>query len=248
MFLVSCPRRRQLAFDVLVVAAMLCTIPTAFAQGVDAVDAAPIGRLDFAAANLPEANAEVDLSREMFQDLFGIGDAALAGVAEALQSSPQSGDTEKATRIAAQQTAALRQIVQLAGEVVREVHVRVYEDAPEGLELHKPFDEQLRAGDWETIARVRKGDEVVRVAALRDGGAVRGLFVMATDGGELVLANVVCDVSPENAQKLSSAATKIGLENGLAKAIQLKLESRKVFPGAERAPATPPRPPAPDRQ
>ena len=35
-----------------------------------------------------------------------------------------------------------------------------------------------------------------------------------------MFANAVCDVSPENVKKLTSAATKIGLENGLKQAIE----------------------------
>jgi hypothetical protein len=243
---------RQLAADVLVVAAMLCTFTSAYAQAEEAADNVPVGRLNFAAANLPEANVEVDLSQEMFRDIFGIGDAAIAGITEALLKSPDKGDSAKATQMAAQQAEAMRQIIQLAGDVVQEVHVRVYEDAPEAQEISKPFEEQLRAGKWETLARVRNDDEVVRVAAIRDSGSVRGVFVMVTDGGELVLANLVCDVSPENVKKLTSAATKIGLENGLAKVIELKLQSKIVITGAEHAtitvPASPPAPPVPAKE
>jgi hypothetical protein len=252
MFLSSHAPMRQLAADVLVVAAMLCTLTSAYAQAGEADDTtakAPVGRLNFEAANLPEANVEVDLSQDMFRDIFGIGDAALAGIVEALQKSSNQGEAAKATELAAQQADALRQIVQLAGDAVQEVHVRVYENAADAVEIYKPFEEQLRAGKWESLARVRKDDEQVRVAAIRDSGAVRGVFVMATDGGELVLANLVCDVSPDNVQKLTSAATRIGLENGLAEQIQLKLGPKIVVTGAEReaiaAPAPPPAPPKP---
>jgi hypothetical protein len=246
---------RQFAADVLVVAATLCSFTSAYAQVEEPPQAESIGKLDFAAANLPEATVEVDLSQEMFRDLFGIGDAAIAGVVDALSKSPSTGDTAKATEIAAKQAEAARQIIQLARNVVREVHVRVYEDLPEGAEvqaIHKAFEEQLRAGKWETLARVRERDAMVRVAAVRDSGAVRGIFVTATENGKLVLANLVCDVSPDNVQKLTSAATKIGLENGLAKAIELKLQPRIVITGGERAPipvpSDPPRPPEPARR
>jgi hypothetical protein len=240
---------RQLAADILVVAAMFCTFTSAYSQAEEAAPQTPIGRLNFEAANLPEANVEVDLSQDMFRDIFGIGDAAIAGVVEALQKSPSKGDSAKATEMAAQQAEALRQIIQLAGDVVQEVHVRVYEDASAAPEIYKSFEEQLRANNWESLARVRKNDELVRVAALRSEGAVRGVFVIATDGNELVLANLVCDVSPENTKKLTSAATTIGLENGLAKAIELKLQPKIVITGGHREsparPADPPRPPEP---
>src|SRR5690348_520564 len=60
----------------------------------------PPGRLDFEAANLPEANVEVDLSQDMFHDLFGIGDAAIAGVAETLMKSTGATDGARGTRMA----------------------------------------------------------------------------------------------------------------------------------------------------
>jgi hypothetical protein len=78
--------------------------------------------------------------------------------------------------------------------------------------------------DWETIARVRKGDENARVSLLRQDGAVRGIFVIATDGSGLVIVNAVCDISPDNVKKLTTAATRIGLENGLAQQINEKMQ------------------------
>jgi len=204
----------------------------AHSQATAAGEAAPAGRLDFEAAKLPEANVEVDLSQEMFKDLFGIGDAAIAGVAETLMKSSSSGDSAKGTRLAAEQLETARQIMQLAGNVVREVRVRVYESLPKETadprNLFNAFDEQLSAGKWETLARVRDKEEMVRVSAIRGGGSVQGIFVVATDGDSVVVANIVCDVSPENVKKLTSAATKVGLDNGLAQAIELKL---KHLPG-----------------
>jgi hypothetical protein len=242
---------RQLVFDAFVVAATCCTFASAYAQSADSAENVPVGRLDFQAANLPEANVEVDLSQEMFRDIFGVGDAAIAGVVEALQKSPKKGDSAEAIQMAAQQAEAMRQIVQLAADVVQEVHVRVYEEGQNAHDISKPFEEQLRAAKWETLARVREKDAIVRVSAIRDGGAVRGIFVLASENGKLVLANLVCDVSPENAKKLTSAATKIGLENGLAKAIELKLKPKIVITGGERetiaVPASPARPPEPAR-
>jgi hypothetical protein len=205
----------------------LCLGVVAHAPAI-AAEAAPIGRLDFEAANLPEANVEVDLSQEMFHDLFGIGDAAIAGVAETLMKSANGEEGTKSTKLAAEQLEAARQIVQLAGNVIREVRVRVYEDLPEEAgdpqKLVKPFEEQLSTGKWETLARVRDNDDMVRVAAIRGGGAIQGVFVMATDGDSVVLANIVCDISPDNVKKLTTAATKVGLENGLAAAIESKMK------------------------
>ena len=88
------------------------------------------GRLDFEAAKLPAANLEVDLSQDTFRSLFGISDAAIAGVAETLF---KSGDGEegKNKQLTAEQLEAVRKIVELGGKFVREVRVRAYESLPE---------------------------------------------------------------------------------------------------------------------
>jgi hypothetical protein len=89
----------------------------------------------------------------------------------------------------------------------------------------------------------------VRVALLRKNGAVLGAFVVASDGHSLVLANVVGDVSPENVKKLTSAAAKIGLENGLQQVLDRKIHNlkRRLPPPtpAATAPVLPPSPPTP---
>jgi len=203
----------------------------------------PTGRIDFSAADLPPANVEVDLSQAMFRDLFGIGDAAVAGVAETLLESAEQNRGAEGTRLAAEQLAAARQIMQLAADVVREVRVRVYSDLPKGsvdpAQLAGKFDDQLRDGDWDNVVRVREDDTSVRVSLLRESGAIRGVFVVAAEEDEFVLANVVCDVSPENAKKLTSAAAKIGLENGLQQVIEMKMREMKHRlppPGAPEPP------------
>jgi hypothetical protein len=210
-------------------------------QSTDTRDEPP-GRIDFGDADLPPATVEVDISREMFSDLFGLGDAAVAGAAETLLKSADGNRDAEGTRIAAEQLAAARQIMQLAREVVREVRVRVYEELPEDAvnadELMSRFDDQLTAGEWENIVRVRDGEDNVRVSLLRHDGAIRGGFVVVSDGSDLVLANVVADVSPENVKKLSSAAARIGLENGLQ---QLLEEKMRHLPG--RLPPPTPREP-----
>jgi len=246
-------------------AATLMLAVISHAQAPAAEAAGSIGRLDFEAAKLPEANVEIDLGQDMFKDLFGIGDAAIAGVAESLVKSAGINDGAKGARLAAEQLNTARQIIQLAGNVVRELRVRVYEGRPEDAvsaeKLFKPFDEQLHNGKWETLARVHKDKNSVRVSAIRNDGAIQGIFITVTDGRNAVVANVVCDISPDNVKNLTSTATKVGLENGLAQVIEQKM---KRFPGATEShtviikngdktmtlvkpavPAAPPTPPAP---
>lgn len=208
-------------------AVLVCAAAAARADESSASTSAPVGRIDFAAADLPPATVEVDLSQAMFSDLFGLGDAAIAGVAESLLKSADGRSDTPGTQMAAEQLAAAQQIIRLASEVVQEVRVRVYENMEEGAvqsdKLMANFDEQLRNGHWENVVRIRDGDDNVRVSLLHSDGAIRGAFVVVADGSDVVLANVVADVSPENVKKLTSAAAQIGLENGLQQVLEKKM-------------------------
>jgi hypothetical protein len=201
-----------------------------------------LGRIDFDQANLPPANVELDLSQGMFGDLFGIGDAAVAGVAETLMKSGK-GDHAEAMHMAADQLTAVRQIIGLAGKVVREVRVRAYEKMQE--DLSSRFDKQIRDGEWEKVVVLRKGDENARVFIIHRNESIRGAFVVAGGKGGEVLVNVVCDISPANVKSLTSAATKIGLDNNLQQVIEMKMRKGHgpMPPSPMRGPS-PPRPPA----
>jgi hypothetical protein len=199
---------------------LLSTAAGAHAAEGDASGDANLGRIDFERANLPPANVEVDLSQGTFANLFGIGEAAVAGVAEALTGSGGDGDRAEVNRMAAEQLNAVRQIISLSSKVIREVRVRAYEDLAE--DLSSRFDGPLREGQWEKVAVVREDNESARIYVKRDGDAVRGIFVMAGGNDGQILVNVVCDLSPENIKQLTSTATKIGLENGLDQSLQAK--------------------------
>ena len=197
------------------------------AQSVTTAETGPAGRIDFAAANLPPATVEVDLTQGMFGDLFGLGDAAIAGIAESLSQSPDAQSNSETAAMVAQKLAAARQIIQLAQDVVTEIRVRVYEDTPEAsvetVTNGSLFEAQLTNEDWDRAVRIKDKNDSVQVSFLRSEGAVRGVFVVVADGKDIVLANVVCDVSPENVKKLSAAATKIGLENGLLQVLEKEM-------------------------
>jgi hypothetical protein len=235
-----------------VVALYATAAATGYGHDAAADTADSSGRLNFEEANLPAATVEVDLNQSMFTDLFGIGDAALAGVAESLQAASVSASSAEKAELAATQLAAVRQIIQLAGNVIREVHVRVYESLPEDVSsaaaLTTGFDQQLKVGGWETLGKVRSDEEFVRVAAKRSGGAVQGLFVVASDGDAVVLVNLVCDVSPENVKKLTSAATAIAIKHGLTHSIRMQFEPPMAVAsdrGEMTATLAPVAPPAP---
>ncbi len=219
----------------------LCCCALLYAAPAESSKSDMVGRIDFEEADLPAANVELDLSQGMFGDLFGIGDAAVAGVAEALTKS-STGKNAEDTRMAAEKLAAARQIIELANKVVREVRVRAYEKSPGDLASH--FDAQLHNGNWEQILLVRKGDENARVSVIRRDNSIRGIFVVAGGHGGEALVNVVCDISPDNVKELTEAATKIGLENGLRRVIEMNM--RRVH-GPMGAPPRPPLPPKPPR-
>jgi hypothetical protein len=233
-------------------AATVFAVVIAAAHPARAAEESAAGRIDFSAADLPPAAVEVDLSRGMLRDMIGLGDAAVAGAAETLLQSADAGQGGESTRMAAEQLAALRKITQLAGEVVQEARIRAYrglaeQDAKPDVIAAK-FDDQLSEDNWDKVVRARENNQTVRVALLRNDGAVRGIFVIAGQGQELVLVNVVCDISPENIKNLTAAATKIGLENGLAQAIDAHIKHRhhRRPPNGEPAPPNPPRPPKPE--
>jgi hypothetical protein len=112
-------------------------------------------------------------------------------------------------------------------------------------DLSSRFDKQLQQGDWEKVVVLRKGDENARVFIISRNDSIRGAFVVAGGHGGQVLVNVVCDISPDNVKSLTSAATKIGLDNNLQQAIEMKF--RKVHGPMPSPPSKAPRPPQPPK-
>ncbi len=199
-------------------------VAAAYAQETTPQSSANLGRIEFNHPGAAKKFVEIDLSQAMFGDLFGIGDAALAGVVEALSDSPQAKDGSQAIQQAAEKAAAARELVGIAKSVVGSVRVRAYEDlenlAQEKSGIIAHYDQQLQTGGWENAIRAQDGDKGVQVSAVRGGGSIKGLFIVASEGNNLVLVNVICDISPENAKRLSTAAVKAGLQAGLDKHLE----------------------------
>ncbi len=84
---------------------------------------AELGRIEFNHPGTAKKFVEFNLGPEMFGDLFGIGDAALSGVAEALSDSPQAKEGSQAIQLAAAKAAAARELVGIAKNVIRSIHV-----------------------------------------------------------------------------------------------------------------------------
>ena len=182
------------------------------------------GRVDFDFPAAPPANVEVDLSQGMLAALTGIGQAAIGGATEALRES-SSGQGNPAVHQSAEHLQAINQIVSALTGVVHEVRVRVYEDLPPGAQatlgsMVTHYQQKLQNTAWDNVVRVREDDSTVNVCVLREANAIRGVFVMVAEGEDLVIANVVCELTPEKVQQVTHQATKIGLKVGLEQAIQ----------------------------
>ena len=184
------------------------------------------GRIDFDAAGLPPATVELELNREILGDMYGLCDAAVAGVLQSLVEANEA-DSSKTTKIAAERLAAARELLQLTKEVVHEVRVRAYDgnlgEEMKSTDVAAKFEKQLSEEKWDRILKVRDGGENVQVSVKRVKGSLLGVFIVANEGNDLALVNVVCDASPENVKKLTAQATKIGLENGLREVLEKEL-------------------------
>ena len=208
--------------------AALLTMMSALAnaQDADVKASATPGRIDFDYADGPQANVELDLGQGMSNDLFGIGEAAVAGVADALAQSAGTKPGADGTRFAAEQLKAAREIVQTAQQVVHGVRIRAYKnEGDQSAQIAKMlahYNDKVRADNWDTIVRAHDGGNNVTVSAVRIAAGIRGIFVAATDGQNAVLVNVVCDISPENVKKLTTSAANIGLCAGLSQDLEKK--------------------------
>ena len=209
---------------------------TAVARAQDADASATVrdadadaGRVEFNYPAGATPAVEVDLPAGLFRDVVGLGDAAVAGVAEALLEAQVSDESAKAdVKLATDQLAAIRAIVDSLQGAVGEVRVRVYADADEqGVDagsVASNYAKQLEGSAWSKIVHVRDDDDGATVFLMRQAGAIRGVFVVATDGHELVLVNVLCDVSPERVKQITKQAASIGLELGGEEALKELVE------------------------
>jgi len=207
---------RQLSCGGICLIAVL--ILTAKANTSEAPAATPhaSGNLEFDYPDAPAAKFELDVGQGMFQDLFGIGEAAVAGVVEGLAQSSTANGGEDEAKATAEGLAAVQHVVQLVGKFVQGARVHGYEldgdKADDAKKLEAYYTKKLRTQSWQTIFRVRDGDETYAVSTLRSAGAIKGLFIFCSDGSDVYLLNIVCDISPENVKELTSAAAKMGIK------------------------------------
>lgn len=180
------------------------------------------GQVSLDLPDAPPATVEIDLSRGLIRHALSLGDAAIAGFLEGLKTDANAQTADSAKFIAGQLTSA-RELSDIASEAIHEVHVRVWDALPDDRQVIdqalKHFDAELEGTNWEQVLSVRDKNDSVRVYVQRDGEAesVRGVFVIAGDGNDLVLANATGDLSPDKVQRFVSSATKIAMKLGLDK-------------------------------
>lgn len=188
------------------------------------------GRVAFDLPDLPPATVEIDLGHGLIRHSLSLGDAAIAGFLDGLMTSPEANSSENAKFVAEQLTSA-RELGDAVSEVLHEVHVRVWDNLPQDSKLAEQvlehFDGRLNADGWEPAVRVRDDDDMVRVFVQRSEDSLGGVLVVVADGNDLVVANLVGDLSPEKVQHLTATATKIGVRLGLDKEINRAVEQMR---------------------
>ena len=170
-------------------------------------------------AELPTPKVSINVSADLINDLFGVTNAALTGVAEALNEH-QGGN--EAVELTANQIAAAKRVIGLATDSINGVRVRVYEQLDPAVANHllASHNSTLAAEGWEQVVEVNDKKERVRIALRNQEGAVRGVRVLVLGGSETVSLEADCDLSPERVQELTRTATQIGFELGLEEALE----------------------------
>ncbi len=193
-------------------------------------DELPPGAVAFDNAG-PKPSVDLTLSPGMFRDLFGLGDAAVAGMIEALNRAQEQNGSAEELKFGADQLQLVQQVIGEAQKFVRQVRVRVYkgsrsaDSAVDPSAILQQYASQLSGAGWEQVVSVQENNQQVQVSLYRSEGAVRGIFIAAHDaGGELALVNAVCELSPENVKRLTDLAVSTGLKFGLQDELRKGLE------------------------
>ena len=199
--------------------ALIALSTVASPAGQVAAEVQTPGRVEFDFTDAPSANVEVDLKNGMLSAITNIATAAIEGVAEGLEESSES----PVVRMSTDHLNDAKGVVGAASQMIREVRVRVYEDLSDAKTQAAMFDHYQKKLDgprWENVVRIRQHGENVVVCVYQQESAIRGLFVMVSEGNELVLTNVVCELTPERMKQLTQMATKIGMKFGLEDVIE----------------------------
>jgi hypothetical protein len=189
--------------------------------------------IDFDHPGDESPSVDLSLPGETVRDLAGLGDAALAGVAEALIRAGGASDKAVEVKMAAEGLADIRKLVTTVQGALQQLHVQVYRNASSesfAQQVSGHYTQKLKGSSWDKLVVAHEGSESATVYVLRQSGAFRGVLVIATNGKELVLANAACDLSPERVQQVAdqavSLAVKFGGEEALGKIVE-KLGKKK---------------------
>ena len=209
---------------VLSAAILAASAPTAWAQSTGV---AGDGRVSLDIPDLPPATVELDLGQGLIRHSLSLCDATLAGFLEGLMTSPSAESSENARFVTEQLTSA-RELGDAVSEVLHEVHVRVWDNLPSesrvAEQVFDHLDTNMSSAGWESAVRVRDGHSTVRVFVQRSENSLNGLLIVAAEGNDLVVTNLIGDLSPEKVQRVSATATKIGVKLGLDKEINRAVE------------------------
>lgn len=226
--------RNQFLARELAAVALAAVALFAGARPAAAADEVTPGAVTFDSAG-PKPTVDLTLSPGMFRDLFGLGDAAVAGMIEALQRAQQQNGAAEELQFGADQLQLVQQVIGEAQKFVRQVRVRVYKGggssdaALDPAAIHQQYATQLSGAGWEQVVSAQEDNKQVQVSIYRSEGAVRGVFVAAQgDHGELALVNAVCELSPENVKRLTDLAVSAGLKFGLQDELRKGLEEMRA--------------------
>jgi hypothetical protein len=204
------------------------------ARPAAAAEELPPGAVAFDSAG-PKPTVDLTLSPGMFRDLFGLGDAAVTGMIEALNRAQEQNGAAEELQFGADQLQLVQQVIGEAQKFVRQVRVRVYKQGGSGAAAFDPtaimdgYASQLTGTGWEQVVSAQENGQQVQVSLYRSEGAVRGVFVAAhSNGGELALVNAVCELSPENVKRLTDLAVSAGLKFGLQDELRKGLEEMRA--------------------
>ena len=184
--------------------------------------------LDAGFPGAPVPKVEIDVSPGLVDDLLGVTDGALAGVAAALDAFGEAGDSaeREAAEMTVEQIAAVKHVVGLAKDAVQGVQLRVYDGMDQDLAaaMFAHYEDQFDGSDWERVVRARDDGKQAQIALLRGDGAVRGVLVVACESSEAVTVRVECDLSPEKARELTNTIAGTALRLGLAEELEELVE------------------------
>jgi hypothetical protein len=182
----------------------------------------PTGRIEFDFAGAPPAKVEIDLQPE----LIGLGETMIASVVDAVANAlQQNAEVSRKFELTDERMTALRHVVSSAQGMVHELHVRIYEtDETVSAQIAHHFSNKIVESNWDNLLTVRDDDQSVKVAVLRHEDAIRGVFVIVSDGDDVVLLNAACELSPEKVKSLVSIGLQVGMELGLDEVIGKVLE------------------------